>query len=74
MTRRKAQPKGGRTTPVDPLTRARREARAAAREALKHPGDHERRTRAFALAATVRFLEGVDAAGDAARRLGQPRP
>lgn len=59
MTRRKAQPKGGRTTPVDPLTRARREARAAAREAQKHPDDHELRTRAFALAATVKLMEDL---------------
>lgn len=57
MTRRKAQPKGGRTTPVDPLARARREARAAAREALRHPDDHERRTRVMALQATVKYLE-----------------
>lgn len=59
MTRRKAEPKGGRTTPVDPLARARREARAAARAAAKRPDDHELRTRAFALQATVKYLEGL---------------
>lgn len=59
MTRRKAQSRGGRVTPPDPLTRARREARTAARAALNHPDDHELRARAFALQATVKYLEGL---------------
>jgi hypothetical protein len=51
--------KPGPPTPTAILAKARRQAAAANRAAQRDPDNHELRVRAFALAATVKTIEGV---------------
>lgn len=51
--------KPGPPTPQAILAKARREAAVANRAAQADPENHELRTRAFALAATVKTIEGL---------------
>jgi hypothetical protein len=52
-------PKRGPATRTKILATARRQAAAANRAAQADPDNHELRTKAFALAATVKTIEGL---------------
>lgn len=56
--------KPGPATPTAILAKAKRQAVAATRAAMREPDNHELAVRAFALQATVKTIEGVIEQGE----------